>query len=114
MVFALSHSARLLRSEYPVSRIWTINQPGAESDEQISLDDGPEYLLIWRQGFECRIELLSKDQWSLLSALQDDLDFQSLINETNLGDEIGQLIPEMVQKGWITGLELNLESGEEQ
>lgn len=114
VVFGLTCSARLLSSEYPISRIWAINQAEADSNEQVSLDVGPEYLLIWRQGYERRIDLVSRDQWILLSALNDGLDFQTLINKTGLGHGIGRLIPEMVQKGWITSLELNLDNGAEQ
>ncbi len=114
VVFRLTHSARLLSSEYPISLIWASNQAETEADEEISLDDGPEHLLIWRQGYDRRIDPVTEQEWLLLNALQAGLDFQGLITETGLGNEIGQLIPEMVQKGWITGLELNFDDGAKQ
>jgi hypothetical protein len=112
-VFRLTHSARLLRSEHPIDQIWVSHQEETRSEDQISLDAGPVFLLVWRQGFERRIDPVSEQEWLLLNALQRGLNLQSLMYVTGLGEEIGYLLPAMVEKGWVTGLSQTKDRGEE-
>lgn len=49
-VLTLHPSVRLVASAYPVDRIWRANQPDADPDGAIALDDGGRRLLVHRDG----------------------------------------------------------------
>lgn len=65
----LQAGASLLRSAYPIGRIFEVNQPDYPGDDAISLDRGGESLLIIRRGFDVRVELLTAGEYALLAAL---------------------------------------------
>jgi len=48
VVFTLHPAVRLLASPFPVERIWRLNQPDADPDARVSLDEGVTRLLINR------------------------------------------------------------------
>ena len=67
--FRLNPAARLLRSAFPIVRIWELNQPGCASDDLVDLDAGANLVLVRRtvQGIDiCR---LSPGDFQLLAAL---------------------------------------------
>ncbi len=49
-VLTLAPGAALVRSRYPIDRIWTASQPGAQ-DGQVDLAQGPTCLLVLPAGF---------------------------------------------------------------
>jgi hypothetical protein len=46
--FDLHPSVTLLRSPWPIERIWRANQPDAGTDATVDLDAGPTWLQVWR------------------------------------------------------------------
>jgi hypothetical protein len=55
-------AAALLRSPYPVHRIWQVNQPAWAGDATVDLDQGAAAaLLIRRDGADIRLEPLARD-----------------------------------------------------
>lgn len=52
------NAACMLRSPFPVLRIWQVNQPGWSGDDTVRLDAGPDELRICRNGGEVLIESL--------------------------------------------------------
>ncbi|HZM37444.1 MAG TPA: DNA-binding domain-containing protein [Burkholderiales bacterium] len=67
--FRLHPAARLVASRYPVLAIWEANREGAPSDSAVSLDAGPDWLLITRPGLERAIERLTPGAFTLLITL---------------------------------------------
>lgn len=65
LVFHLSASAHLLRSAFPVRRIWEVNQADVVN-ETVDLDAGGENLLIIRRGFEVYLEPLAAAEFEFL------------------------------------------------
>ncbi len=65
----LQAGASLLRSAYPIGRIFEVNQPDYQGDDAVSLDRGGESLLIIRRGFDVRVEPLPAGEYALLAAL---------------------------------------------
>ncbi|MCU7929764.1 MAG: DNA-binding domain-containing protein [Candidatus Thiodiazotropha sp. (ex Codakia rugifera)] len=61
-------SMYLLHSEYPVYRIWEVNQ-SEDSEEVISLDDGPTHLVIIRPGARVETRVVSIGAFTLLQKL---------------------------------------------
>ena len=77
--FSLHPACRLLRSEYPVLRIWQVNQSGAADTEIIDLDSGPDQILVRRGVEEVELHRISQGEFALLNALA---------NEATLGDAL--------------------------
>lgn len=73
VTFLLGDHCRLLRSPWPVDRLWALNQPGVAWDEGFSIDSGPVALLVRREGYDCAIEPLQESEFALLAALNDGL-----------------------------------------
>ncbi len=69
LVFRLHPSARLLASDYPVLRIWQVNQPDFEGDPAVDLAEGAARLLVVRHGLDVEIEPLSVGEYAWLAAL---------------------------------------------
>lgn len=67
--FTLSPSCRLFASPWPVHRLWELNQPGVEWDEDFDIAAGGVRLLVRRTGFEVGLEPLSDAEFRLLLAL---------------------------------------------
>ena len=65
----LHPAARLVASPYPVLAIWEANIEGAPESGEISLDAGPDRLLVTRRELERVIERLTPGEYGLLRAL---------------------------------------------
>src|SRR6266478_2618036 len=67
----------LIRSPYPILRIWQANQPGAlDAESRISLDEGGVNLLVVQQDLEIEFRLLDEGEsrWLWAVALGDSLE----------------------------------------
>lgn len=67
--FTLAPHCRLLRSPWPVDRLWALNQPDVPWDDAFRIDSGAVALLVRRQEFAVEIERLSGAECDLLEAL---------------------------------------------
>lgn len=59
-------SVRLMRSDYPVQRIWQVNQPNWAGEATVELDEGEVALAVYRDGLE--ITLLPLDPGAYVMA----------------------------------------------
>jgi hypothetical protein len=66
----LQPAAQLLASEYPIARIWEVNQPGFSGDQSVSLDQGGDRVLVRRRDLGVEVVRLDADEYVWLSALQ--------------------------------------------
>lgn len=66
--FDLHPSAHLLISDYPLLRIWQLNQPEADTDDTVDLGEGGVNLLIARRGLAVEIEAIEAGEYALLDA----------------------------------------------
>jgi len=67
--FALHPATRLLKSEYPVHRIWQVNQEGDTGNEVINLDEGGVCVIVIRPRLDVFIQTISETEWEFLSSL---------------------------------------------
>ena len=67
--FSLHPSARIVRSDWPILRIWTANQPGSDGGQTIDLDAGGESVLAIRPEFEVRLVPLERAEATWIGAL---------------------------------------------
>ena len=81
LVFVLHPACRLLRSPYPVHRIWQVNQPGAGDDNRVDLGEGRAHLLIARPHAAVEVELVSAAEFAALAAIAEGADLASSISE---------------------------------
>jgi hypothetical protein len=94
---ALHPSASLLASGYPVHRIWEVNQPEHEVVSSVSLDEGGVRLVVWRQQYDMRIDLLDEREWWLLDAVRSGATLGALSDSPDLPT----LLPRCITRGWI-------------
>jgi len=71
--FELHPASRVVRSPYPIRRIWEVNQPGFSGDRTVHLDAGEDALLVIRRNAVVELERLSPGELALIEALATDL-----------------------------------------
>lgn len=79
-------SSRLLRSDFPVLRIWQVHQPDFAGDPQVDLDTGPDVLLVRRHGGEAGTERVPAGEFAWLSALAAGADLAGAIDAALAAD----------------------------
>lgn len=74
--FQLHPAARLLKSSFPILRIWQSNQDDAAGDSIVDLNEGGMQWLVFRhETLEIEFQPLSAGAFHLLSALSENRDF---------------------------------------
>ena len=105
LIFHLPKNSFLLESPYPIHRIWEVNQPDYQGNEEVNLDEGAIKIFLWRQDYDMRIDLPNDAEWQLLKAFQGKNTFE-IICENLVTNEptihVSSLLPLFVQRGWIT------------
>ena len=102
----LDSSATLLRSPYPVHRIWSVNQDDFQGEPSISLDEGAVELVIWRKtDFGMQIDALSEDEYMFLSAVMNKKSLVE-ISELSLNQAVELVFQRCIQAGLIIGFKL--------
>lgn len=66
--FQLHPACRLLASDYPVLKIWQVNQPDYAGDPTVDLAVGGVHLLVIRRGLTLYLEPLSPGEYAFLQA----------------------------------------------
>ncbi len=84
----LNAATRLLRSNYPLLRIWQVNQPGYAGEDTVSLDDGGIRLLIARSALGPQFLPLTDGEYVFLRALSKGRGLQQAC-ESALAGEAG-------------------------
>ncbi len=84
--FHLHPASRLLASDYPVLRIWEVNQDGYTGDQCVDLAEGGVKLLVLRRGLAIELQTLGEGEYAFLNALAAPQDLGSAC-EAALGAE---------------------------
>jgi hypothetical protein len=70
--FTLNSASQLLASDYPILRIWQVNQADYEGDQTVDLDTGGSKLLLLRNSaLDVEIQPLAEGEFALLQALAE-------------------------------------------
>ena len=111
LIFSLSPASRLVRSPFPILRIWEANQEYNQSElnDPISLDEGETLILVLRRDMDIEFQSLNQTDFSFLSAINNKEKFFTACDaatsiENNC--DIGQLLQKHILSGAITGFEL--------
>jgi hypothetical protein len=102
LIFSLAKNAVLLKSVYPIHRIWQVNQPDYQGDQSINLEEGGIRILLWRQAYEMHMDFPTESEWELLSAFQAKAPFGQICQQLSDTVDVESLFPLFVQRGWIT------------
>jgi len=76
LTFKLHPACRLLASDYPILRIWQVNQPDYTGDNTVDLSLGGVRLLVIRRYLTVEIESLSIGEYALLQSLASGHNFE--------------------------------------
>jgi hypothetical protein len=103
--FTLHPGCRLLRSAYPVLRIWQVNQSESADTEIIDLDSGPEQILVRRTAEDVELLSLAQGDFTLLNALANEATLGDAFDAAcgaDLGFNIGEALSRAVTLGVLT------------
>ena len=103
--FELHPASRLVRSVYPILRIWQVNQPGFSGDPMVQLDAGRADLLVIRRAGGVDVERLSPGELALLESLAADLPLGSAharAQEAEAGLDLAALLQRHVLGGTLS------------
>ena len=104
--FHLTPSAFLLRSDYPIQRIWEVSQKDYQGTDTVDLDEGGVCLVIWRNvEFGMRIDVLSEQEFVFLTAVNQGRLFAEIAT-MSCATELPSIIGRCIQTGLLAGFEL--------
>jgi len=84
----LHPSVRLLKSSFPVLKIWNANQDDQPNDEPIDLDSGGTIVCIWRPGYDVQIREIDGATCTLLQSLRDNDTLETAMANAGSTDSI--------------------------
>ncbi|NIR29203.1 MAG: hypothetical protein GWN84_07785 [Gammaproteobacteria bacterium] len=106
--FRLHPSVHLLSSDYPITRIWTVNQDGYDGDGTVSLDEGGAWVMVHRTDEGVGWQTLRRGAWAFLKAISEGRRFEracdaGLAAEPSFG--IHRALPALVADGIVVGIQ---------
>lgn len=109
IVFLLPAHSTLLQSSFPIHTIWAVNQADYPEDPVVTLTPGQQYYyLVWKKNLEMRIDCLNCNQYRVLNWVYHALTLGEMCEriENEFTDiDIVALLPELIQQGWVPGME---------
>lgn len=109
LLFSLNPACALLASEYPVHRIWQVNQTGYTGDPSVDLASGSVRLLILRHGNFIELQPLADGEWVLLNSLAIGENFAQACCKTLQVDpefDVGHCLCDLVEQAALVGFRL--------
>jgi len=104
IVFELFPTVTLLVSDYPIHRIWQMNQDDYEGDDEIDLDQGGIHLVVWRDGYDMRMDVINADEWAMLELMKAQRPLNEIISYVltkHPEADFSALLPRVIQRGCI-------------
>ena len=74
--FVLNPAARVLKSDFPVRKIWQVNLPDYQGDQHVDLSEGGESLLVMRRNFVMEVEAISAADAAMVTSFQRNEKFE--------------------------------------
>lgn len=107
--FTLHPSVRLLRSPYPILKIWQTNQDGYPGDRQVALAAGSAHLLVARNLLNVAITPLSAGSYALLDAFARGARFAAACDAALAADAtlpLHEFMQQLAQQRVLSGFAL--------
>lgn len=105
VVFTLHPSARLLHFTYPVLQIWLANQHAPIDEQQITLAQKDEFILVIRKQLDIEFQQITKTEFHFLKAIDTGQAFRHVCDQLLQQDsdiDIARLLAEQVQNSSIS------------
>jgi len=108
--FALHPACVLVRSAYPIVRIWTTNQQNVGNEEVIELSSGADLVLVRRADDAIEFRRLSVGDFTLLGALARDTALGDALEAARALDpdfNLGAALRRFIALGVLTGVRIS-------
>lgn len=105
--FALDPSCRLLRSAFPVLRIWQAHQDGLAHDGRVEFGAGEDFLLVRREGGRVVVERMEPGDFAWLAALAGGADLAQALDAALDADamfDLGTALRTCIANGTLTDI----------
>ena len=102
--FVLNPAARLLKSEFPIRRIWQVNLPDYLGDQHVDLSEGGEFVLVMRRSFVMEVEAVAAADAAALRSFQRDQMFDQALEAALTVDpdfDVGSFLQRFVRNETI-------------
>ena len=102
--FALDPSCRFVASDYPVLRIWQVNQPGFGGDGKVEFGIGSDWLLVRREAGAVVIERLAPAEFAWLQSLAARADLATALERAVAAEstfDLGTVLRACIANGTI-------------
>lgn len=97
-------SVRMMHSEYPVHRIWQVNQENWAGDASVNLDEGGVHLSVFRDGLEIALLPLEAGAYALANAMHESGNLGDAIESMEDTSSLGRSLHALVSAGLVTVL----------
>ena len=104
--FTLDPSCRLLRSAFPVLRIWQAHQDAATGAFSVEFGAGDDYLLVRREGGRVAVERVGAGDFAWLAALAAGANLAQALDAAFDADatfDLGTALRTYISNGTLTG-----------
>jgi hypothetical protein len=103
----------LWESPYPIHRIWQVNQPDYQGEEEVNLEEGGIKIFLWRQDYNIRMDFPTLQEWKLLQAFAQQQSLEAIArrhctmanSQENI--DLDSLLPLFVKRGWIVNFSIS-------
>jgi hypothetical protein len=105
--FDLHPACNLVRSAYPIVRIWRANQPDASDDEVINLGEGADAVLVMRSPDGVEFHRLSAGDFTVLQAFASGLPLGAALEAAQAADvtfDLGAALRHLLSLNVLVGL----------
>lgn len=107
--FLLPPGSTLLDSSYPLLQIWNMHQSEL-NQETLELPQNKHfYFFVWRNQLDIRIEELTKNQWYLLSLINQKTPLEK-ISRIMPEQELLTLLADFTQNKWLSDFKIGVEN----
>jgi hypothetical protein len=111
--FYLPKNSFLWESPYPIHRIWQVNQPDYQGEEEVNLEEGGIKIFLWRQDYNIRMDFPTLQEWKLLQAFAQQQSLEAIArrhctmanSQENI--DLDSLLPLFVKRGWIVNFSIS-------
>lgn len=109
LIFALAECSTLIYSNYPVLRIWEVNQPEHKGENAVSLDEAEVHLLVCRRNNALSIIPLTAQTFKMLTYFSKGNSFESVCQkciEEYPTLDIPRLFAECIQNEYLVSFDV--------
>ncbi len=100
--FSLHPACGLVRSDFPIVRIWAVNQSGATGDEVIDLSSGADFVLIRRAAEGAEMRRVAAADFALLQAFSRQALLSDALEQARVLDpdfDLGEALRRFISLG---------------